>query len=48
MDPLDGFTVYCDLPDCPCNENVFGHGSTEISAYKIACEKYRKNRTNDS
>jgi hypothetical protein len=40
LNALEGVTVYCENPKCPCDE-VSGHGTNEKSAYQIIKEKYR-------
>lgn len=35
-----GYTLICEEKACPCNENVFGYGTTEAKAYVVACHKY--------
>lgn len=40
LDPNNGITLMCSSKDCPSNENVFGHGTSELKAYEIACQKF--------
>lgn len=42
INPKNGFTIVCLNKECPCHENVYGHGTSEKHAYNIAIQKYRK------
>lgn len=41
MNVLNGVTLVCRAPECPCHENVFGHGKTEKEAFEIAGLKFQ-------
>jgi len=40
LSAIEGVTVYCSNPKCPCEE-VAGHGNNEKSAYQIIKEKFK-------
>lgn len=42
----NGVTVVCNNKNCPCTENVFGHGKNEKDAYEVAAEKFHMEKFN--